>query len=163
MFLTVVEIGKSKMKAQADSVSYGHQLPHWECFLIVTLQDRRGEEMRKLSRGSFKRAQFHSWELGPCDLFTSQSSTPSAIILGVKFSADELWEDTNIQSIAATCFYLCWENFKKNPRYSQIRIFALAVPSAWNTRWTCSWHSNLGSSVIFLKKSSSSKQAFSTV
>lgn len=51
--------------------------------------------------------------------------------------------------------------FQKNSFTNQ--GFALAVPSAWNTRWTCSWHSNLGSSVIFLTKSSSSKQAFSAV
>ena len=42
--------------------------------------------------------------------------------------------------------------------HSQLKVFALAVLSSWNTHiftwWTCPWHSNLGSNVIILRTSS---------
>lgn len=142
----------SAVNVQADVVSGEDQLCHTECPLTVTWHDGRGEGAQ--------------WGLSALtSLSPSQASCQNAITPGIKFATYEFWQGHRHSIYGNRLLLLPLGNISWT--HLQLRAFALAVHSAWDTQvftwWNCSWHSNLLSDIIFLKTSSPTKQALSPV
>ena len=132
LFLIVLEMGKSNTKVIADSVPGENSPPGFQTVSSLLppsiiggsrqqcCKQQRGEKS-KLSHGSCCKGTNHIHEGSSLmtSFFLPKVPLPNMFTLGIRDSAYEFWEDTNIQSTAngkvETTYkhLMCWLNYDK--------------------------------------------------